>query len=81
MASAGLELQKAIYQKLRSDAALVALLGGAKVYDDVPQGTAFPYITFGRSLVRDWATGTEAGHETRRDTARLVAGSGQEESP
>lgn len=63
MASVGLELQKAIYQALRSDAALVALLGGAKVYDDVPQGAEFPYLTFGQSSARDWSTGTEAGHE------------------
>jgi hypothetical protein len=63
MAGAGLELQKAIYHQLRTDAALLALLGGAKIYDDTPQQTAFPYVTFGQSLMRDWATGTEAGHE------------------
>ncbi len=63
MPSPGLELQKSIYQKLRSDAELAALLGGAKIYDDAPQRTEFPYITFGRSAVRDWATGTESGHE------------------
>lgn len=63
MASAGLELQAAIYQKLRSDAVLTALLGGAKVFDDVPQQTTFPYITFGQSLMRDWSTGSEDGNE------------------
>ena len=63
MASAGLELQKAIYQRLKSDAALVSLLGGAKIYDDAPQRTEFPYVTFGRSSLRDWSTGTEGGNE------------------
>lgn len=63
MSSAGLELQKAINQRLRNDAAFVALLGGAKVYDDTPQQTEFPYVTIGRSLIRDWATATEGGHE------------------
>lgn len=63
MPSPGLELQKAIYQKLRSDAPLFALLGGAKIYDDAPQRTEFPYVTFGRSVVRDWSTGTDSGHE------------------
>lgn len=63
MASAGLELQKAINQALRQDVALLALLGGAKVHDDVPQRTEFPYVTFGQSIVRDWATSTEPGHE------------------
>ncbi|MCB1526209.1 MAG: DUF3168 domain-containing protein [Hyphomicrobiaceae bacterium] len=63
MASAGLELQAAVYQKLRSDAVLVALLGGPKIYDDVPQQTAFPYITFGHSFMRDWSTASDVGHE------------------
>lgn len=63
MASAGLELQKAINLALRSDAALVALLGGAKIFDDVPQGSEFPYLTFGQSSARDWSTGTDTGHE------------------
>ncbi|MCB1504687.1 MAG: DUF3168 domain-containing protein [Hyphomicrobiaceae bacterium] len=63
MANAGLELQKAIYQALRSGAEVLGLLGSAKVYDDTPQRTEFPYVTFGQSLVRDWSTGTEAGHE------------------
>ncbi len=63
MSSPGLELQKAIYQKLKADASLLSLLGGAKVYDDAPQRSEFPYITFGRSIVRDWSTGSESGHE------------------
>lgn len=63
MASAGLELQKAINQALRQDAVLLALLGGARIHDDVPQRTEFPYVTFGQSIMRDWATSTEPGHE------------------
>ncbi len=39
------------------------MLGGARVYDDVPRGAAFPYVTFGPGLTRDWSTGTEAGAE------------------
>lgn len=63
MSSPGLELQKAIYQKLKADPPLVALLGGAKVYDDAPQRSEFPYVTFGQSTVRDWSTGSDKGHE------------------
>lgn len=63
MAGAGLELQKSIYQRLRNDAGLAQMLGGAKVYDATPQRTEFPYITFGQSVMRDWATATEPGHE------------------
>ena len=63
MASAGLELQKAIYQRLKTDAVLVSLLGGMKIYDDTPQRTEFPYVTFGQSTIRDWSTSTESGNE------------------
>jgi hypothetical protein len=63
MSSPAWELQKAVYGALVADAALVALLGGARIYDDVPRGAAFPYITFGPGTTRDWSTGTEAGAE------------------
>lgn len=63
MASAGAELQRAIYQRLTMDAALIALLGGARVYDDVPRGASFPYISFGPTTERDWSTGGEVGCE------------------
>jgi Protein of unknown function (DUF3168) len=63
MASSAWELQKAIYAALAADVPLGALLGGARVYDDVPRGIEPPYITFGQSTVRDWSTGTDPGHE------------------
>jgi hypothetical protein len=63
MSSPAWELQKAVYAALKGDSALVALLGGARVYDDLPRGAAFPYVTFGPATVRDWSTGTEAGCE------------------
>ncbi|MGE0022768.1 MAG: DUF3168 domain-containing protein [Hyphomicrobium sp.] len=63
MSSPAWELQKAVYAKLAADAGLLALLGGARIYDDVPRGAAFPYVTFGPSTTRDWSTGTETGSE------------------
>lgn len=63
MSGAAWELQKAIYGKLVADAGLLAALGGARVYDDVPRGAPFPYVTFGPATARDWSTGTEAGTE------------------
>jgi hypothetical protein len=63
MASAAWELQKSIHGALTAEAALGALLGGPRIYDDVPRGAEFPYITFGQSTARDWSTGTEAGSE------------------
>jgi len=63
MASPGLELQKSIHATLAADAPLLALLGGPRVYDDVPPGTAYPYVTIGESVVRDWSTGSDEGAE------------------
>lgn len=63
MASAAFELQKTIHAALAGNAALTGLLGGAHVWDDVPRGAAYPYITFGQSTERDWSTGTEDGRE------------------
>lgn len=56
-------LQKAIFDALRGDAAVIALLGTDKVHDRAPPQTAFPYITFGQTSAYDWSTGTENGSE------------------
>jgi hypothetical protein len=63
MANAAWALQQAIFSALTGDAGLVALLGGARVYDDVPTRAAFPYVTFAQSQERDWSTGSEDGGE------------------
>lgn len=63
MTCASFELQKAVFSKLAGDAQVTALLGGARIYNDVPRGAALPYITIGDSTVRDWSTGSEGGHE------------------
>lgn len=63
MPAAGFALQKALYATLTANAGVTAALGGARVYDDVPSRTTFPYITFGQSTARDWSTGTEPGRE------------------
>ncbi len=58
-----LDLQGAIYAALSNDADLTTVLGGAKIYDDVPQSTIFPYVTIGEIETRDWDTQTSTGHE------------------
>lgn len=63
MPSASWALQQAVFATLAADSALTALLGGARIYDDVPQATAFPYLTFGPAAARDWGTATETGAE------------------
>jgi len=56
-------LQKAIYQALMGDVVLNALLGMGKIFDDVPQGEALPYITIGQATAHDWSTATDEGLE------------------
>jgi hypothetical protein len=63
MTAAAADLQKALFEALKGDAALVAVLGGGKVFDHAPANVAFPYITFGRTSVYDWSTDTESGTE------------------
>ncbi|RWM99937.1 MAG: DUF3168 domain-containing protein [Mesorhizobium sp.] len=57
-------LQKALFQALDADGSLSAALGGAKLFDHVPENIVpenipFPYVTFGRTSVYDGVTGRE----------------------
>ena len=61
--SAAWSLQRSIYGALVGDSAVTRLLGGAKVFDHVPRGASFPYVTFGQTTERDWSTGDEEGRE------------------
>lgn len=63
MSDASWALQKSIHAALVGDAAITAILGGPSIFDDVPQKSAFPYLTLGQSVVRDWSTATEDGTE------------------
>jgi hypothetical protein len=63
MPSASWALQQSIFAALSADTVLTSLLGAARIFDDVPQGAAFPYVTFGHSTARDWSTGTDDGNE------------------
>jgi hypothetical protein len=62
MTSAGLELQKALLARLKTDSTLGKLIHG-RVYDRVPARAEFPYVTLGSSMVHDWSTATERGSE------------------
>jgi len=63
MTAPAAELQKAIYAALSQDGGLVARLGGVHIHDHAPANVPFPYVTFGRTSVYDWSTGTESGTE------------------
>ncbi|VAV95982.1 hypothetical protein MNBD_ALPHA08-497 [hydrothermal vent metagenome] len=58
-----LDLQVAIHAALTSHPGTLSVLGGANVFDDVPQRTSFPYVTIGDIETRDWDTQTSIGHE------------------
>ncbi len=55
------ELKKAAYQALTADATLMAQISG--VYDAVPEGSAYPYVTIGALQARDWSSKTTAGSD------------------
>ena len=61
--AASAALRAAVHDALAADAALVALLGGAKIYDEPPRGVAFPYVTLGEARVADYSAGGEPGEE------------------
>jgi len=61
--AASAALRAAVHDALAADAALTALLGGPKIYDEPPPAAAFPYVTLGETRIADYSTGTEAGEE------------------
>lgn len=80
MASASWALQQAIHASLTSDSALSALLGDARVYDDVPERKVFPYVTFAPASERDWSTGSDKGAEHAFVLHVWSRGSGRKEA-
>lgn len=61
--AASCALRAAIHDALSADAALVNLLGGAKVYDEPPPSAAFPYVTLGEARIADFSAGGDRGEE------------------
>jgi hypothetical protein len=63
MTAPAAELQAAVFAELGGDAALLAALGGERIYAQAPADVAYPYIGFGRTGVYDWVTSTEKDTE------------------
>ncbi len=61
--SPALAVRAAIHAALAADTPLLALLGGAKIYDVPPKEADFPFVALGEAVVADWSTATEAGTE------------------
>jgi hypothetical protein len=56
-------LRAAICGALKNDSPLIALLGGAKIYDEPPRDATLPYVTLGDTVTADASTATEPGEE------------------
>ena len=56
-------LQKGLYDRLTGYAPLTAALGGAKVYDFVPESVQPPYAVIGEDTLTDWDTKDRQGWE------------------
>lgn len=54
-------VQTIVYQALTLDAEVMALVTG--VFDAVPQGQAFPYVTLGEDNHNEWDTVTSLGSD------------------
>lgn len=63
MPASAAALRAAIHGALKNDGPLVAMLGGAKIYDEPPREAALPYVTLGEAVVSDRSTSTEVGDE------------------
>ena len=53
------DLQQALFLRLKSDASLTALLGGAGLLENATGNVAFPYVTCGQTCAFDLNTGAE----------------------
>ncbi|HVV94712.1 MAG TPA: DUF3168 domain-containing protein [Hyphomicrobiales bacterium] len=63
--SAALALRAALHQRLAGDAALATILGGAKIYDEVPGAVATPYVVLSGVASRNVGTTDEPSEEHR----------------
>ena len=64
MTDAFFNVQDAMFDALAASTEVQGLLGNPpRVYDHVPPGAAFPYVTFGALTVQPYDTKTEIGFE------------------
>jgi hypothetical protein len=61
--SPALALTKAMRTALLAHGPLTQLLGGARIYDEMPRGERPPYVAFTTVETRDWSTAEHSAHE------------------
>lgn len=63
MSDAILALRAAVQAHLSADAALTALIGPDRVFDEAPRAARGLYVVHGEVEARDWSTGSDRGCE------------------
>ncbi len=61
--NAALALQQAMRAALLADTALITLLGGAHIFDEVPRGEPPLHVSFASIETRDWSVMDQKAHE------------------
>lgn len=63
MPAAAVALRAAIHDALVADSAVMAALGGPRIYDTPPRDAAFPYVTLGEARILDASVDAGATQE------------------
>lgn len=61
--NAGLSLQQAMRSAMLAHAPLTALLGGDRIFDEIPRGEPPPFVVFAEIETRDWSVVDQKAHE------------------
>jgi hypothetical protein len=61
--NAALALQQAMRAALLADTALISLLGGAHIFDEIPRGEPHLHVSFTGIETRDWSVMDQKAHE------------------
>jgi len=69
------ELQKAVYAALNGSSLLTS-----KIFDNVPEGQAFPYVQIGHDEPKDWSTATFRGYDVSLVVETFARGRGELET-
>jgi hypothetical protein len=80
MPAANVALRAAVHAALKADPALLAVLGGARVHDEVPRDATFPYVTLGDARITDLSTDDGRVQEHRLELHAWSRQGGQKEA-